>query len=168
MAQTYSAFVDGARVAAGPLGDVAAALHDRALPLSAAMVFDDATGEPVKLNGREDLERALALATPSATPETIDIRLLPRHRAWLERQQGGPSAAVRRLVEAARRDPAQAAEQARQAAYRFISMLAGDFPGYEEACRGLFAGDLDRLRTAAAVWPSDIREHALRLAGGGA
>jgi hypothetical protein len=165
MAQTYSAFINGDRIAAGPLGDVTAALAGRALPLSAAVVFDDETGEPVRLNSHEDLDRALAQPSQSTTPETLDVRLLPRHRVWLERQQGGPSAAIRRLVEAARRDPAHRAQQGRQAAYRFISMLAGDFAGYEEACRGLFAGDLDRFRAAAASWPTDIREHALRLAG---
>ena len=56
------------------------------------------------------------------------------------------------------------AQDARQAAYRFVSMLAGDFVGYEEACRALFAGDLDGFSAAAAAWPVDIREHGLRLA----
>jgi hypothetical protein len=166
MAQTYSAFVDGARIAVGQLDNIAATLNGAGLPLSRAMVFDDETGEPLRLNSREDLERALRPAQNLA-PQAIEVRLLPRHRVWLDRQQGGPSAAVRRLVEAARRDPSRRAEQARQAAYRFISMLAGDLPGYEEACRGLFAGDLDRFEASARAWPADVREHALRLAGAG-
>lgn len=164
MAAVYSAFVDGRRLAAGALEQVAAAIEQRGLPLSSAMVFDDTTGEPLKLNTSEDLDRLAACADAPAAPLSIDVRLLPRHRDWLERQQGGPSAAIRRLVEAARRDPAHRAADARQAAYRFISMLAGDLAGYEEACRALFAGDLGRFRAAAAAWPEDIREHGLRLA----
>jgi hypothetical protein len=165
MAQTYSAFVAGVRVAAGPLDQIAGALAGRGLPLTSALVFDDVTGEPVRLNCRADLERALAApAAEAGPPVDLAVRVLPRHRAWLERQQGGPSAAIRRLVEAARRDPARRAGQARQAAYRFISMLAGDFAGYEEACRALFAGDFDGFRAAAVSWPEDIREHGLRLA----
>lgn len=167
MAQTFCAFINNARVAAGPLPEVVASLERDGAPLTSALVFDDTTGEPLKLNTRQDVERALA-APAGEGPVNLDVRLLPRHRDWLERQQGGPSAAIRRLVEAARRDPAHRAEAARQAAYRFISMLAGDLPGYEEACRALFAGDLDGFRAAAAAWPGDIREHALRLAGQGA
>jgi hypothetical protein len=165
MAQTYSAFVGGARIASGAPDRIAAALAAQGLPLHAAAVFDDATGEPIKLNTPDDLARMLAApADAPAGPVRLEVTVLARHRDWLEAQQGGPSAAVRRLVEAARRDPGQRAQAARQAAYRFISMLAGDLPGYEEACRALFAGELERFRAAAAPWPEDVREHGLRLA----
>lgn len=165
MARTYCAFLGDRRIASGSLEQVVAALEGQGAPLTSAIVFDDATGKPLRLNTREDLEQAFAAGHGGpGVPVSVEIRLLPRHRDWLERQQGGASGAVRRLVDAARRDPVYRAQDARQAAYCFVSMLAGDFVGYEEACRALFAGDLDGFSAAAAAWPADIREHGLRLA----
>lgn len=95
-----------------------------------------------------------------------EVTLLPRHWDWLGAQPGGASAALRRLVDAARRDGASALaeRQAREAAYRFMAAMAGDQPGYEEATRALFAGDRARLASCMADWPPDLRGHALRLA----
>lgn len=164
--KTFTAFQADIQVATGALGDVVEALHQRGTKLNRVMVFDDATGEQLKLNTDTDLEAATAappLPPSVAMPVTLELRIPARDRDWLERQSGGPSAAIRRLVAAARRDPAGLAREARDAAYRFIAMLAGDLAGYEEACRALFAGDLERFDTAAAAWPPDIREHARRL-----
>src|SRR5689334_7791843 len=52
----------------------------------------------------------------------------------------------------------------RAAAYRFMSAIGGDLPGFEEAARALYAGDAGRLRSLIAGWPRDVRDHALRLA----
>ena len=112
---------------------------------------------------RPSSRSSASVSAPTAT-ETLNIRILGRHRAWLEAQPGGPSAAIRRRVVAARRDPASRGRQARDAAYKFISMLAGDFAGYEEACRALFAGDRARFDAAAGAWPGDVRDHGRRLA----
>lgn len=95
-----------------------------------------------------------------------EVTLLPRHWQWLGAQPGGASAALRRLVEAARRaggakDEARAAQEA---AYRFMSAVAGDLPGYEEATRALFADDLPRFEHELAPWPQDVREYTLMLA----
>jgi hypothetical protein len=40
---------------------------------------------------------------------------------------------------------------AREAAYRFMSALAGDEAGFEEATRAQFAGDRARYETLAAL-----------------
>jgi hypothetical protein len=48
--------------------------------------------------------------------------------------------------------------------YRFILALAGDLPSFEEATRGLFAGDRTGFTEQIAGWPDDIRTHAVRLA----
>ena len=95
-----------------------------------------------------------------------EVTLLPRHWEWLHAQPGGASVALRRLVDEARRSsaPAQGARLAQERAYRVMSALAGDRPGYEEALRALFAGDRARLEAEIANWPADIREYALRLA----
>jgi hypothetical protein len=95
-----------------------------------------------------------------------EVTLLPRHWEWLNAQPGGASVALRRLVDEARRSsaPAQGARLAQERAYRVMSALAGDRPGYEEALRALFAGDRARLEAQIANWPADIREYTLRLA----
>jgi hypothetical protein len=59
---------------------------------------------------------------------------------------------MRRLVEDARRKGSGEAAK-RDAAYRFMSDMCGDRPGYEEALRALYRGDEDRLRTLIAPWP---------------
>lgn len=40
-----------------------------------------------------------------------------------------------------------------------MSALAGDRPGFEEAARAMFAGDLARFDAPAAAWPDDIHAH---------
>jgi len=51
-----------------------------------------------------------------------------------------------------------------EAAYRFITAVAGDRRNYEEANRALFAGDADRFLDLTESWPADIRDHARHLA----
>lgn len=98
-----------------------------------------------------------------------EVTLLPRHWQWLAEQPGGASQALRRLVEAARRDDGgkTAARAAQERAYRFMAALAGDVGGFEEASRALFKGDRAGFAVSAASWPVDIRVHADRLAWGG-
>ena len=96
-----------------------------------------------------------------------EVTLLPRHWSWLAEQPGGASVTLRKLVEQARfagasKDVLRAAQES---AYRFISTLAGDLPGFEEATRALFAPDPQRFATIISVWPQDVRAHALLLAG---
>lgn len=99
-----------------------------------------------------------------------EVTLLPRHWDWLAEQPGGASQALRRLVEQARKgeDGKGAQDRAAQeAAYRFMSALAGDLPGYEEAIRALFAGDRPGVERQMADWPEDVRAFSLTLAYGG-
>jgi len=95
-----------------------------------------------------------------------EVTLLPRHWEWLAAQPSGASAALRRLVDEARRmgGAPQARRAAQEAAYRFMQALGGDLPGYEEATRALFADDRAGLERHAAAWPEDVRAHALSLA----
>jgi hypothetical protein len=98
-----------------------------------------------------------------------EVTLLPRQWDWLAAQPGGASAALRRLVEEARRGPAgeaAARSQRQEAAYRVMTVLAGDLPGFEEALRALYAGDRGRFTAETAGWPEDVRLHAERLAFG--
>ncbi|WP_274630001.1 DUF2239 family protein [Arvimicrobium flavum] len=95
-----------------------------------------------------------------------EVTLLPRHWEWLAAQPGGASNALRRLTETAMRaDRGGAQARARtEAAYRFMSAMAGDLPGFEEASRALFAGDRTRFGHNADGWPPDIRAHVNRMA----
>lgn len=168
--QTYTAFLNNKRVACGPLAEVLGRLSDHAAGARGALVFDDENGELIKLNTSHEVDVALSATdvgpSPPARAEHLGVKLLRRHIEWLEAQPGGPSAAVRRLVDAARQSGIGKDRQAKEAAYRFISMVAGDLPGFEEACRALFAGDIARFDVAAANWPNDVRIYAGRLMQG--
>uniref|UniRef100_UPI001F2355BD DUF2239 family protein n=1 Tax=Oryzibacter oryziterrae TaxID=2766474 RepID=UPI001F2355BD len=98
-----------------------------------------------------------------------EVTLLPRHWDWLAAQPGGPSVALRKLVDEARRaeGPRAASRAAQEAAYRVMSALAGDLPGYEDALRALFAGDRAGFETRIAAWPQDVAAYVTRLAFGG-
>jgi hypothetical protein len=91
-----------------------------------------------------------------------EITLLPRHWDWLAVQPGGASAALRRLVEAARKAPASPAA-ARDAACRFMGQMCGDRPGYEEAVRALYRGEDERFEALIAGWPADVRAYIAKL-----
>lgn len=95
-----------------------------------------------------------------------EVTLLPRHWDWLGTQPGGASVALRKLVEEARRKTGdkERKRQAQERAYHFMSAMAGDFPGFEEASRALFAGDAAKFEGLLAPWPADVREHLRRLA----
>ena len=95
-----------------------------------------------------------------------EVTLLPRHWDWLATQPGGASAAVRRLVDAARQagESKDRLRHAKETAYRFMSAMAGNEPGFEEATRALFAGSEARFAEMTAEWPDDVRAHARTLA----
>lgn len=178
------AFAGPRRLALGPLADVAAAVR-RALDAgedAPVLAFDAVTSRPVEfdLRGTEAEVRA-RLAAPARPSEdepaprrgrpklgvtAREVTLLPRHWDWLAAQRGGASATLRRLVEDARRasPAADVRRQGQEAAYRFITAMAGDAPGYEEATRALFAGDAGRFAAETQGWPADVRAHALALA----
>jgi hypothetical protein len=74
--------------------------------------------------------------------------------------------AIRKLVEQARRggEDKDRIRTAQEAAYRFMSVMAGNRPHYEDAIRALFASDPVRFEKLIADWPADIRAHATKLA----
>jgi uncharacterized protein len=97
-----------------------------------------------------------------------EVTLLPRHWQWLNVQPGGASVALRRLVdEAGCTDGDKDRRRAgRDAAYHFMSAISGNRANFEEASRALFANDRRRLAREIAEWPSDIRDHVVKLAFG--
>ena len=177
----HIAFNGVRRIAAGDLVDVA--LAAKALldddPTATLLVFD-AEARPVDIDYRgqpEDMRARLEarFASPPRGPgrpklgvTAREVTLLPRHWDWLGRQPGGASVALRKLVERGIRDGdgAGRVRRAQEVAYRFMSAMAGDEPGFEEAARALFGGNQAHFEVMTATWPEDIRAHAMALAAG--
>lgn len=175
------AFAGSRRIAEGGIADVAMKVRaaiDAGEP-GAVLAFDEGTSEPVELDLRGDAEavRRRAGAVRASTKRrgrgrprlgvvAREVTLLPRHWDWLSVQPGGASVALRKLVEAARRkpDPEAVKREALESTYRFMSAMAGNERGFEEATRALFRGDRTRFGAESASWPTDVRDHALRLA----
>ena len=183
--QTFTAFEGRRRLLSGPLAEVALAVKQAEQRASETVaIFSDATGRPIDLDlrGSDDEILARLPATPgpaefeAAPPRgrgrpklgvvAREVTLLPRHWEWLTTQPGGASVSLRKLVEAARRanGDKDRSRAARDAAYHFMSAMAGDLPHFEEASRALFADDRRRFASLIAAWPDDIRDHIVRLA----
>lgn len=184
----FIAFDGDRRIAAGDLREVARAAKqalDRHSD-SSVLVFDGVTSNAVDLDFRGSVDDVLARLPVAekisdAEPEppanrgpgrpklgvvAREITLLPRHWEWLARQSGGASVAIRKLVDDARRggEDKDRIREGQDAAYRFMSAMAGNKPHFEEAIRALFAPDPSRFRELIAAWPADVRDHAARLA----
>lgn len=185
-----TAFEGVRRIASGELGPVALRAKeviDRG-ETAPVLIFDDLTSELVEVDFRgtaEDVAGRIAkrfgAASPFAPPAlpaaprgpgrpklgvvAREVTLLPRHWDWLNGQPGGASVALRKLVEAARRanEGRDRLRWAQESAYRFMATMAGNFPGFEEATRALFANDLERLEAWTHAWPEDVRTHLGRL-----
>lgn len=158
-------FEDGRRIAAGTLPKVTAELWRRAREGALLVAFDEA-GRRVDIDPREPSpEPPPARGRPKLGVTPREVTLLPRHWDWLAAQPGGASVALRKLVEGAMRSPEASARQSRDAASRFMTVMGGDLPTYEEATRALYAADRGRFEVLTNEWPADIRDHARLLAG---
>ena len=183
-----TAFAGPHKIASGTLHALAQTLKELVTrdPDAQILIFDDASGSQVDLNLHGSLDEVLQRLPRAAAPAPQDgapapartagrprlgvvareITLLPRHWEWLATQPGGASVALRKLVEQAQRGNKAHDEQrqAREAAYKVMSALAGDAAGFEEASRALFAGRQQAFLENVRDWPADVREHVTRLA----
>jgi hypothetical protein len=133
---------------------------------SAIRVFEDESGRVVDLD-YWDAGAPLPAKGPGRPKLGVvsrEITLLPRQWEWLARQKGGASAVIRRLVDEASKAPPSPGAR-RDAAYRFMSDLCGDRPGYEEALRAMYRGERERLQALIAEWPGDVRKYVGELLG---
>ena len=173
----YTAFHGSRRVAGGTLAQVAIFVKDKPQG-NGFLVFDDATGRQIDLDSRGTPEEISVRYPEQPVPEARgpgrpklgviakEITLLPRHWDWLSVQPGGASVALRKLVDQARKTSGDSdrVRAAQEAAYRFMSAIAGNLPGFEEAARALFAYDRRRFAELVAGWPEDVRDYAIQLA----
>lgn len=187
-----TAFAGATRIASGPPREVAQSckvLMD-AGDTRTLLIFDDATAAPVELDfrgslqdvlqrlsgdaseavtGVADLEAAPASRAPGRPKLGVvgrEVTLLPRHWEWLNAQPGGASVALRRLVQQAQRtnEGKDRVRCSQEVAFRFMSAMAGNEPGFEEASRALFAGDRLRFEEHTTLWPLDVSDYAVTLA----
>ena len=95
-----------------------------------------------------------------------EVTLLPRHWDWLAAQPGGASVTLRKLVDEARQANVDRDRQRRanERAYHFMSTMAGDMAGFEEASRALFANNVAKLHQQTEAWPTNVRDYLLYLA----
>src|SRR5437868_12046356 len=188
MQKTFTAFQGQRRLVSGPAGEVALVVKRMApRPDEPVIIFEDATGRSIDFDlrgGDREVLARLAKLIPPPVEETAppteprgrgrpklgvvarEVTRLPRHWEWLGAQPGGASVALRKLVEAARRSSGDRdrGRAATEAAYHFMSTMAGNFANFEEASRALFADDRRGFVELIAGWPGDIRDHVVKLA----
>lgn len=188
MQRIFTAFQGQRRLASGPAGEVALVVKRVApRPDEPIIIFEDGTGRPIDFDlrgGDREVLARLAKLVPPPVEESVppseprgrgrpklgvvarEVTLLPRHWEWLGAQPGGASVALRKLVDEARRvsGDKDRERQARDAAYHFMSTMAGNLPQFEEASRALFADDRRRFTGLIADWPADVRDHIVKLA----
>lgn len=149
----------------GSTADVVARLS---MPPNAASGGEKSSREAASDGAEEAMAEPRGRGRPKLGVIGREVTLLPRHWEWLASQPGGASIALRKLVEEARRSWAEQEKKrlAQEAAYRFMSAMAGDLPGFEEAARALFADDQARFAREIGNWPEAVRAYASRLAYG--
>lgn len=189
--KTATAFAGDKMLATGPVDNVIAGvkkmIDDGEQNL--ILIFDDSNARPIEFDFRgtkdEVTSRLSTLNLNAERDELVEIEdtpkgpgrpklgvvareitLLPRHWEWLSSQPGGASVAIRKLVETARLASSgkDRVRNAQDAAYRFMSGMAGNQPGFEEATRALFAGDQKKFEDNISGWPPDLRRYSTKLA----
>ncbi len=179
----FACFSQSKRIAEGTLADVALAAWQLAKtdPTLTTLTFNRQSGAVVDLDLRGSAADIIARYSPEAEPSpkrgrpklgvvAREVTLLPRHWDWLAGQPGGASVALRKLVEAARKQSAQqpSLRDRQAAAYKFMSAIAGDLLLFEEASRALFAQDTAKLEACVATWPADIQGEVRSFLAGNA
>ena len=185
--RTYTAFAGERLIAAGNLETMLRQTKSRLDQGEAEriLIFEDQTGVQIDFDFRGTPEEVLQrlnthprFASGEASAEVRtgpgrpklgvvcrEISLLPRHWEWLDQQSGGASGVLRKLVDEARKRGRgkELARLAVEAAGKFMWVMAGNLPNFEEASRALYAKDSQRLTSLIGEWPKDIRDHLERL-----
>ena len=168
----YTAFLGWTRVASGPLEDALRQVKEIKDPGDQTLlIFEDSTGKQVDFDLRGSIDEVLARVAPKSVRTgpgrprlgvvSREISLLPRHWEWLEAQPQGASAAIRRLVDDARKQGSGKTRANVDAIGRVMTAIGGNLPGFEEAYRALYARDGERLVAQIAEWPADLRDYIL-------
>ena len=177
----HTAFAGHRQIASGALSDVLTQAK-AAFDLSGGAHIDllnDQTGDFVEVDLHGEMDAVLARLNPVSpdAPEAKragrpklgvvarEVTLLPRHWDWLASQPEGASAALRKLVEDARKDVSgrDRARRSERAADKFMRRMGGNLPLFEDAYRAFYAKDDTRMAQLIAAWPADVRDYLGRL-----
>jgi uncharacterized protein len=181
---TYTAFDSQQLLFQGTLSEVVLKIKKRLgrADHSSVLIFSDETGKTMDFNfqgSEKDVQKRLEVFVSDGIPKessgpgrpklgviSREISLLPRHWEWLASQPGGASTILRTLVEEAAKKSTGSisVKQLQERVYRFLSVMAGDLPAYEEALRALYKRDKSKFTALIKEWPRDIRSHSLELA----
>ncbi|WP_374029558.1 DUF2239 family protein [Bdellovibrio bacteriovorus] len=178
----YTAFADAQKIASGDLRDVVVKVKEFLKDESKAtvLIFDAVTSQQVEVDLRGTAATIVKRIEESSLPsdEKIggrgrpklgvvprEVTLLPQHWEWLASQPGGASVTLRKLVEEAKKKNAAKDQlrMAQDATYKFMNVMAGNLPSYEEALRALYAKDHDKFSKLIAKWPKDIKHHVQKI-----
>lgn len=177
------------RIASGELIEVARKVKERMDQGAQGpiVILDEDTSRPIEVDFRGSADEVVERIRKTESKEVAngelpaekrgigrpklgvvarEVTLLPRHWEWLNRQPGGASVALRKLVEEARRSHKEKdqARESQESVYRFLSSVAGDLPGFEESLRAFYAHDYGRFDGMIESWPEDVRDHTRKLA----
>jgi hypothetical protein len=182
---TYTAFEGNNQLFHGSLSDVVIKIKKRLgkEANSSILIFSDSTGKTIDFNfqGNErDIQKRLEIFVSEVVPIensgpgrpklgviSREVSLLPRHWEWLANQSGGASSILRNLVEEAKKKSANGnnPKQAQERTHKFMSAIAGDLEGYEEALRALYKKDKKNFLMQIQSWPRDIKKYILEISG---
>lgn len=181
--QTYTAFIGHKLLAHGDLVKVALKIKRKLKddPDADILIFSDLTGKQMDFDLRgtdKELEERLqkfvaeepvnsnqGRGRPKLGVVAREVSLLPRHWEWLSTQTGGASAAIRRLIEDARKKTSgrDTIKQSLERTHAFMTAIGGNLPGYEEALRALYAKDGRKFQKHVNEWPTHIKDHTHKL-----
>jgi uncharacterized protein len=150
----------------GRPADVAARLAADAAWQAQTATTSETTQDAASEDAGDDAPRGRG--RPKLGVVAREVTLLPRHWDWLAAQPGGASVVLRKLVETARHasEAKDRVRTSREAVHRFMTALAGNLPGYEEALRALYAGERARFEAWSVDWPEGVRDYVRELAQG--
>jgi len=186
----YTAFEGNTLFCRGSLVEVVVKIKKRLgkSENSSILIFSDATGKSMDFNfqgtEKDVLKRLDVYVAEDAPKENTgpgrpklgvvsrEVSLLPRHWEWLASQAGGASVTLRKLVEESRKKSlgvggvsgVQDTKRAQERTYKFMTTMAGDCAGYEDAIRALYKKDEKLFRAKIADWASDVKNHVVELA----
>jgi hypothetical protein len=168
--ETYVSFAGEHLVASGDLSTMLT-LTKKYLDAggAAVLIFDDQSGRQLDFDFRGTIAEVVARAMPESPKPgpgrpklgvvSAEVSLLPRHWEWLALQPAKVSGTLRRIVEAAMKDPLQDNRKKVDAIGSFMWTMAGNLVNFEEASRALYARDWPKFKVLTAQWPRDISNY---------
>ena len=166
--RSFTAFADTKKIISGAWHEVIDKIKSDSKKNAEAtvLIFDNLSGEQMDQDLRYDsvadeAPKKSGPGRPRLGVVSKEVTLLPQQWEWLASQSGGASVTLRKLVEEAKKKN-QGRDQVRrlqESTHRFMTVMAGNLPQFEEALRALYGRDKIKFEKITKLWPKDIREH---------